>query len=132
MNSTKQILFFSTIALCGLIGGGVIVRAAEARKPKYTVKEVMKEIHKGEDNIGKRVAKGAASKEDVDKMIEYYQSLPLNDPPRGEKASWHEKTSALFLAAQSVREKKSGALESYKAASNCKACHSAHKPEDKK
>jgi hypothetical protein len=102
-----------------------------ANKPKYTIKEVMKEIHKGDDNIGKRVVKGAASKDDVNKMVEYYASLPLNDPPRGDKESWLAKTSALVKASKEVQAGAPGALDHYKEAANCKACHSAHKPEDK-
>jgi hypothetical protein len=107
------------------------IALAEA-KAKYTVKEVMKEIHKGEDNIGKRAVKGQASKEDIAKMVEYYASLPLNDPPRGDKASWLEKTAALVKASQELKAGKPGASDHYKEAANCKGCHTAHKPEDKK
>jgi cytochrome c553 len=102
-----------------------------AQKPKYTIKEVMKAIHKGEDNIGKRVVKGQASKEDIAKMVEYYESLPLNDPPRGERSSWDAKTTALVNAAHDLKAGKAGALAEYKEAANCKACHTAHKPQDK-
>lgn len=105
---------------------------AQGKKPKYTVKEVMKEVHKGEDNIGKRAVKGAASKEDLAKMVEYYDSLPLNEPPRGEMASWKEKTGALVKAAKALKSGETGAAEAYKNAANCKACHNAHKPEEKK
>jgi hypothetical protein len=105
---------------------------AQGKKPKYTVKEVMKEVHKGEDNIGKRAVKGAASKEDLAKMVEYYDSLPLNEPPRGEMASWKEKTGALVKAAKALKGGETGAAEAYKNAANCKACHNAHKPEEKK
>lgn len=104
---------------------------AEAKRAKYTIKDVMKEIHKGEDNIGKRAAKGQASKEDIAKMVEYYASLPLNEPPRGDKSSWMSKTAALVKASEELKAGKPGALEHYKEAANCKACHQAHKPEDK-
>jgi len=92
----------------------------------------MKAIHKGEDNIGKRAVKGTASQADIARMVEYYDSLPLNDPPRGEMASWKEKTGALVKASKALKAGESGAVELYKNASNCKACHSAHKPEEKK
>ncbi len=106
--------------------------AFAAATPKYTVKEVMKAINKGEDNIGKRIGKGQASKADIDKMVEYYASLPLNDPPRGDKADWLAKTTALVKASKELQSGAPGALEHYKAAVNCKACHQEHKPEDKK
>jgi hypothetical protein len=105
---------------------------AEARNPKYTVQEVMKAIHKGEDNIGKRAVKGVASKDDIAKLAEYYESLPLNEPPRGEIASWKEKTAALVKASRALKAGESGAVDLYKNAANCKACHSVHKPEEKK
>ena len=122
-----------------LIAGAVLaglaftpVVLAEAKKPKYTIKEVMKEIHKGEDNIGKRALKGTASKQDIAKMVEYYASLPDNEPPRGEMASWKEKASALVKASKALQAGEPGAVQTYKNAANCKACHTAHKPEQKK
>lgn len=105
------------------------VAGADSGKPKHSVKDVMKEVHKGDDNIGKRVAKGAASKEEIDKMVAYYESLPLNEPPRGEKDSWAAKTSKLLTAAKAVQRGAPNAGELYKDAANCKACHNAHKPE---
>ena len=105
---------------------------AQAKKPKYTVKEVMQAVHKGQDNIGKRAVQGAASKDDLEKMAEYYQSLPANEPPRGDMASWKEKTGKLLTASQALRAGKPGAADLYKNAANCKACHNEHKPEDKK
>jgi hypothetical protein len=102
---------------------------AEAKKAKYSVKDVMQQVHKGEDNIGKRINRGTASAEDLAKMVEYYSSLPLNDPPRGDKASWQEKTAALVKAADELKAGRANALDHYKKAANCKACHDAHKPE---
>jgi len=106
--------------------------ALAAGKPKYTIKEVMKEIHKGDDNIGKRAVKGQASKEDINKMVEYYASLPLNEPPRGEKESWLAKTTALVKASQELKAGSPSAVEHYKQAANCKGCHEAHKPPQEK
>jgi hypothetical protein len=126
---------FNKKLIAGVLGAAVVLTPlalSAAQKPKYSIKEVMKAIHKGEDNIGKRVVKGQASKDDLAKMVEYYQSLPLNDPPRGDKADWDAKTAALVKAAHDLQSGKSGAIAAYKEAANCKACHSAHKPEDKK
>ena len=105
---------------------------AQAKKPKYTTKEVMEAIHKGQDNIGKRVGQGTASKEEIAKMVEYYESLPLNEPPRGSMASWKEKTSKLVSSARAFKDGKPTAAAMYKGAANCKACHIEHKPEEKK
>ncbi len=92
----------------------------------------MQAIHKGRDNIGKRAADGLASKEDIAKLAEYYEALPLNEPPKGEMASWKEKTAAMVKASRALKAGESGAAETYKAAANCKACHTAHRPEEKK
>lgn len=121
-----------TIAVA-LLGAAALapLALAEVKKPKYTTKDVMKAIHKGDDNIGKRISKNTASKEDIEKLVEYYASLPLNDPPRGEKASWETKTAALVKASQELKGGKPNALEHFKEAVNCKSCHEAHKPQDK-
>ncbi len=105
-----------------------LVRGAD-KEPKYTVSEVMKAINKGEDNIAKRVSQGKASKEDIAKMVEHYESLPLNKAPKGEQKSWEEKTAALVKAAKAVKAGEPDALARFKEAGNCKACHSVHKPD---
>ncbi|MBM3847785.1 MAG: hypothetical protein FJ405_16065 [Verrucomicrobia bacterium] len=102
---------------------------AAPEKPQYTIKDVMKAIHKGDTSLGKKVAQGQGTKEDFAKMVSYYKSLPLNEPPRGDKASWSAKAAALLHAAEGLHKGEATALESYKKASNCKACHSQHKPE---
>ena len=133
MKSQAQNVFRCVSVLSLLLGLALApVALAEAKKPKYSVKEIMKEIHKGQDNIGKRAASGTASKEDIAKLAEYYESLPLNEPPKGEMASWKEKTAAMVKASKALKSGDAGAAEAYKNAANCKACHNAHRPEEKK
>ena len=129
--SHQLIRHFLSAACLGALAFAPVV-LAEVKKPKYTVQEVMKEIHKGQDNIGKRAVSGKASKEDIAKLAEYYESLPLNEPPRGELASWKEKTAALVKASRALKTGAPDALALYKNAANCKACHTAHRPEEKK
>lgn len=131
----KSLSQFTLLTVCCAAGVSLLTApllGADAKKPKHAIKDVMKAVHKGEDNIGKRVAKGAASKEDIATMLAYYESLPLNEPPRGEKASWAAKTSKLLAAAKAVQSGAPNAAELYKEATNCKACHNAHKPEEQK
>jgi cytochrome c553 len=134
MNSQAPRVILKNVCAIAVFGAMAFapLAIAEAKKPKYTVKEVMQAIHKGQDNIGKRATQGAASKEDISKLADYYESLPLNEPPRGPMASWKEKTGKLVASASALKAGKPGAAEMYKAASNCKACHNEHKPEDKK
>jgi cytochrome c553 len=124
-----QLNLIATAVLPALAFAPLVLAAG---KPKYTIKEVMKEIHKGDDNIGKRAVKGQASKDDISKMVEYYTSLPLNDPPRGDKESWLAKTSALVKAGEELKAGAPNAVEHYKQAANCKVCHEAHKPPQEK
>jgi len=126
---SQKNLLICLIALAALaIATAPIISAIEA-KPKYTTKEVMKALHKGDVNVAKRVLKGQGSKADFARLVEYYQSLPLNAPPRGDKASWDAKTVALLGAAKSLNAGDPNGLNVYKQAVNCKACHSLHKPE---
>ena len=119
---------FAAAVLAGLIPTSA--PAADAQ-PKYTIKDVMKALHKGDENIGKKVSRGQGTADDFAKLVDYYSALPANKPPRGEQASWDAKTAALVKAAKSLKAGDSGALEAYKAATNCKACHTAHKPPQK-
>lgn len=108
----------------------VVALVAHAEdKPKYTVKEVMKALHKGDDAIARKVTKGEGTHEYYAKLVQYYTALPLNEAPKGDAASWKAKTTALLDAAKALHEGKPGALDQYKQAVNCKACHSVHKPD---
>ena len=104
--------------------------AADA-KPKYSIKDVMKTLHKGDENLGKKVARGQGTAEDFAKLLDYYSAMPVNKPPKGDQSSWNSKTAALVKAANSLKAGDPGAVEAYKAATNCKACHTAHRPEKK-
>ena len=123
----------SSLIAAGLIAGlaAPVLRAADAT-PRYSVKDVMKALHKGDENTGKKVSRGQGDAADYAKLVDYYEALPANKPPRGEQASWDAKTGALVKAAKSLKAGEAGALEAFKAATNCKACHGAHKPMDRK
>lgn len=127
----KRKLITGAVALTVLATFATPLLISAAQKPKYTIKEVMKTLHKGDDSIGKKVTKGQGTQADYDKMVEYYSALPLNDPPRGDKESWHAKTAALLKSAKDLQAGKPGALEAYKHAADCKACHTEHKPPQK-
>ena len=97
--------------------------------PKYTIKEVMKALHKGDDNIAKHVLQGKGTKEEIAKLVEYYQSLPLNTPKQGDPQVWKQKATALYMSAKALQAGQPNALATYKDAANCKACHKDFKPE---
>jgi hypothetical protein len=127
----SHLRFLSFFAGAAVFAAATATLSGAADKAKYSVSDVMKAVHKGDDNIGKRVGRGMASQEDIAKMVEHYESLPLNEPPRGDKKEWAERTKKLVMAGKAVKSGAPGALDQYKEAANCKACHDAHRPEKK-
>ena len=124
------ILFVVTSAAASLLAGAFLGRANAAEaKAKYTIKEIMKKGHKGDDNMAKRVSKGQGSKADITQLVEFYRVMAQLEAPQGDAASWKEKTTKLLKAAEAVSKGEAGATEAFKAAVNCKACHSVHKPD---
>lgn len=98
-------------------------------KPKYTTEQIMEQGFKGKESPAARVGKGEGSAADFQLLAELTASLPFNAPPKGDAASWKEKSTALAKAGKGLAAGKAGALDAWKAAANCKACHTAHKPD---
>jgi hypothetical protein len=73
------------------------------------------------------VQDGTASKEEKEKLLGLYISLYENKPPKGDPSSWNDKSAALIVASAKVLLGQEGGTEALKAASNCGACHKAHK-----
>lgn len=111
------------------VGLAATLAVGAADKPKLTIKEVMKEFHKGDSPLCKKVASGQATKEELKKIVAAYVDMCSQKAPKGEEKSWKELAEKLCVAAKAVEDGKPGAVEAYKAAVNCKACHSAHKPD---
>jgi hypothetical protein len=112
--------------ILGLAIGLAALRAADDA-PKYTIKEVMKMAHAGDNALAKKVASGKASKEDKKKLVDLYTALAADTPKKGDADSWKDKTSALLDAAKAVDDGKDGAAKDLKKAMDCKACHTVHK-----
>ena len=115
------------VLVLGLVIGLNALRGADDA-PKYTIKEVMKMAHQPQNNsLFARVNSGKASKEDKQKLVDYYTALAADVPTKGDADSWKEKTSALLEAAKDVQEGKEGAVKELKKAGECGPCHKAHK-----
>jgi hypothetical protein len=104
----------------------VLLGAAPQDKAK-SIKEVMA-AHKGKDSLIEKIKSGKGTDEDAKKLVGLYESLVTFKAPQGDEKSWKDKTEALLAAAKEVAEKKAGAVDKLKTASDCKACHSVHKP----
>lgn len=91
------------------------------------ISTVMKEAMKGNNSLHSKVATGKGTPADAQKLLAYYKTLPAENPPEGDSASWKEKTATLIGAAQGVVDGKPGATKTLQEAGNCKACHNVHK-----
>ena len=120
------------VAAAAAVGGAWVLAAdapKPAAKPKYEMAEIMNKGHKGNESLLKKVTTGKATADETKKLVEYYQSLALYPAPKGDEKAWKEKTTALLKAGEAVAAKKAGAVPTLEKAANCKACHSAHKPD---
>ena len=112
--------------ILGLVIGMAALRAADEAS-KYTIKEVMKMAHQGDNSLYKKVSSGKGSKEDKKKLVDLYTALAADTPTKGDADSWKDKTGALLDAAKAVEDDKNGAVKDLKKAADCKACHTVHK-----
>lgn len=96
-------------------------------KASLSVEHIMEEGFEGKESLSARISKGQGNEADFKKMAFLTKELALNKPSKGDLASWTEKTTALQAASESLVAGKPGALDGFKTAVNCKACHSVHK-----
>ena len=90
------------------------------------IKTVMKQFHKGDDALCKKVGT-TATDADLATLLKAYQDMCAATPPKGEKTAWVTKCQALIGAVKKVQAKDPAGAAAYKAAVNCKACHTDHK-----
>lgn len=100
-----------------------------AKKPAMTSEQIMEEGFKGKTSLAARLSEDKGTQADKMRMVYLTQQLALNTPPKGDAANWSKLTKDLNLAAVALESNAPGALSTWKAAVNCKQCHSAHKPD---
>jgi Na+-translocating ferredoxin:NAD+ oxidoreductase RnfG subunit len=108
------------LALFTLLLAGMSALVYADDKPKYTIKEVMKNVM-AKGKLKDKFVDGKATDAEKKELVEYLTALGQNKPPKGDDASWKEKTGALLAAA------KDGSADKLKDAANCAGCHNAHK-----
>ena len=121
----RKLFVVSIVVLFGWLAVSLAVGTAQENKPKYTTKEVMQKAHKG--GLMKKVSEGKASAEEKKQLLEFYEALAANKPPKGDEAEWKAKTSAIIAAARAAAEGEAGAAEKLSATVKCMECHSAHR-----
>jgi hypothetical protein len=134
MKKHIPIKFAACMAVVTLAAGALVWQssAVGTKEDEDAIKEVMKTCHKapkGVDPICKKAQDGKATPEEIKKLVAGYKVLTTVKPPKGDDASWKEKTSKLYAAALALEKGAPDAAAKYKTVVDCKACHSVHKPD---
>ena len=92
----------------------------------------MKSAHKNPPKgtgLLKNVATGKASAEETKELLELYKFMAKLKPPAGEADAWTERTGLLVGAVETIikGENQEEGKQQLRKASDCKACHDAHK-----
>ena len=94
-------------------------------KPKYTIKQIMKDGLKG--GLAKKVVEGKATSQEKIQLLDYAIALYETKPKKGDPVGWTKLTGDFVAAAAKVAiDPKAGTAALGKAV-NCKACHNKHK-----
>ena len=120
----KYRILLATFAVA-LIGSATSALAADV------ISDVMKKYHKapkGTDPLCKKASNGDATPSELSDLLKGYQDIAKVEPPKGTKESWEAKTKALITGVE-VMQKDAKNTAAFKAAVNCKACHTDHKPD---
>lgn len=99
-----------------------------AADEKMSIESIMEKGHKGKESPVQTIAAGKADEKLIKQFLTYYEFMGTQKPPLGDEAAWKKKTGAVVEALKALEAKKPGAADAFKAATNCKACHSEHKP----
>lgn len=129
----KKIITLSIAAgTAAVLAASVLVSTLHAAEGSNPTKKFMKEFHKapkGVDPICKKAIDGKASAAELAGLVAGYKAMCSVKPEKGDDASWKEKTTKVLEAAMALQKGAADGAAKYKEAVNCKACHSAHKPD---
>jgi len=110
MNNTYVIIFVT------IFGFGFAISQSFAADKKITHEQIEEVMKKG---FKAKLQNDLAANKEV--LAKYAAWLAAYKPPKGDDASWKEKTGAIVKA---IKTDNQAAL---KKATNCKACHNVHK-----
>lgn len=124
----KQSIFLPVLAVAALIASPVV-----ADENHEIIEKVMKGGLKGDDSPLAKVLEGDTPEKDVKDLEELIKTMDGTKAPVGDQDSYDEKVAELIAAIGAVAggDTEVPALERLDNASNCKACHSDHKPKKK-
>ena len=121
--------------------GAALAEDAKAEaKPKQSIKDVMKAAYKGDDSLRAKIIAGTATPEQRADFLKQTDALVGHKAPKGAQAAWEAKVAALVKASHDLLGADAAAaagapagaadeakLTTFKSASDCRACHTAHR-----
>jgi hypothetical protein len=113
-----------------LSAGTVSAQQGKKKEPPPSakpIKDIMERTHKEKGALVFRVRDAESSDDDNKKLLAEYQRLATYKPPLGDEAVWKKRTGAAIAAIQDLVDKKPGAVERVRSATECSGCHNAHR-----
>ena len=104
---------------------GLVGTAGADSKPKYTIKQIMKDGLKG--GLAKKVIEGKATSQEKTQLLDYAIALYETKPKKGDPVGWTKLTGDFVAAAAKVAIDPKASTAALGKAVNCKACHNKHK-----
>ena len=117
-------------ALLFISGGAASAQQGKKKEPppgKDPIKEIMLRTHKEKGALVFKVRDAESSDDENKKLLAEYQKMATLKPPLGDVKAWQNRTDAAIKALQELVDKKSGAVERVRAATECSGCHNAHR-----
>ena len=118
----KRLALVTALAL----GMAALVGVSQAQdKAKYTISEVMLKGHKS--GLCGKVVSGKASEAEKKELVEYYESLVLLKPGKGDAAEFKKKAEDMLKAAKGCAAGDKDSPATLKKLLNCAECHKVYK-----
>ena len=108
--------------------------AQQGKKPppppppsKAPIKDMMLRTHKEKGALVFLVRDAESTEADNKKLLDEYKALESLKPPVGDVAAWKKRVGNVIAMLQELVDKKGGAVERVRSATECSGCHNAHR-----
>ena len=94
---------------------------------KAPIKDLMLRTHKEKGALVFKVRDEESTPEENKKLLEEYTKMLSMKPPLGDEGAWKKRVGSAISAIQDLVDKKGGAVERVRSATECSSCHNAHR-----